>query len=65
MKKKKFKEFTVSLLVNEEELIEAYMHGHDIEEEKDCPPLEDMIFHELNWLAKSGISIIDGIQKTT
>jgi hypothetical protein len=41
------------------------MHGHDIEEEKNCPPLEDMIFHELNWPAKSGISIIDGIQKTT
>lgn len=65
MKKKKFKKFTVNLLVDEEESIEAFMHGHDIEEEKDCPAFEDMIFHELNWVAKSGIHIIDRIQKTT
>jgi DNA-binding phage protein len=65
MKKKKSKKFTVNFLVDEDELIEAYMHGHDIEEEKDCPPLEDMIFHELNWVARSGISIIGGIPKIT
>ena len=49
------KQFTVNILVNEEELMKAYTEGHDINQ-SDCPDLEQMIESELNWLSNSGIS---------
>ena len=55
------KRFQVNFFVNEDELIQAYAEGHDIDR-ADCPSLEQMLESELNWLSNSGISFTDEIK---
>ena len=51
------RQFTISILVDEDNLLQTYQEGHSVSEE-DCPPIEDMILFELHWVVPSGISII-------
>ncbi|MBW4533709.1 MAG: hypothetical protein KME09_07195 [Pleurocapsa minor HA4230-MV1] len=58
----KQKQFTVSILVHEDDLYQAHMDGHD-QQKEDCPDLEEMILSELQWLTSSGISIIGNLNE--
>ena len=58
----KMTQYSISILINEDQLRDTYMEAHSLSKE-DFPSIEQMILSELEWIAPSGISIIGHLIK--
>ena len=50
------KQYTLTLLVDEAQLLQAYISNQGISE-LDCPDTEEIVLSEMNWSCQNGIAI--------
>lgn len=55
------KKFRATLLIDENLLLKTYCENHDIEPQN-CPPLEDIVRSEMQWILQSGIDLIGKLE---